>query len=245
MLLTGTTLLKLGSLEELLLGHKRETVQTWFRKLRQSRFDPGEQQFLDYIIQPAMTSYHAEVKALLGGHEIATIRDRKKQPVEAKVDTPGLSHKEKRSLEHKALQESVELRKQLKGYIPNAQKTALERLIPRGHQYVPNAAAAVWKDKSVLGMAYEGSSYELKRKCPVCEAIYQFPVASPESLAKLKEEWERVGEADPARNKQSRGCCAEALVAVLLVVDRGAFNKAMHQLWETKKHNLNANTYPN
>lgn len=67
----------------------------------------------------------------------------------------------------------------------------------------------------LYGQAYSGQDYALKRKCPVCAAVYPFQVA--ENILKVRrtpQNWKDVGEADPNKINGPRGCCAEALVFI-------------------------------
>ena len=147
--------MELGSLEQLTLGLKdgRETVQTWFRKLRQSRFAPDEQDLLNRIIQPAMNDYHKGITAQSSGHSVQSTRDRSEALVKPKLDEPGLSKQDRATRTREATQAGVVLKKELIRQLPNVQKAVLEQLIKDGAKYVPSETAAASEAKLVLGMA--------------------------------------------------------------------------------------------
>ena len=245
-LLTGTTLLKLGSLERLLLvqNNKSQPLQMWFRNVRQSRYTRDEQNLLDLIIKPAINSYHTQVTAYLG-HSEKDIMDREKALVVPDLSNPQLTRKEAGVIKKAAKDESEEKRKSLKRKLPSAQEEALKQLIERGHRYIPSVTAAVFNAQPVLGMSYEGTSYDLKRKCPVCEAIFHFAFAKPDQLKRLKQNWTQVGEVDITRIDMPAGCCAEAMAAVLLVDRKNALKSSLQQLFAAQKHRLDATAIPN
>ena len=191
-----------------------------------------------------MNDYHKGVTARSKGHSVQSIRDRSKPLIKPNLDEPGLSKQDKATRTREATKASVVLRRELTTQLPKVQEAVLEQLIKYGAKYVPTATAEAFEAKSVLGMAYEGTSYELKRKCPVCDAIFRFAFASPLRLATLVQDWERVGEADPTRINSPRGCCAEALVAVLLASNYDVLQTSLKQLRTAEKHSLPAYVVP-
>ena len=65
----------------------------------------------------------------------------------------------------------------------------------------------------IMGQSWDGQTFEVKPKCPICECIYPFPLARPREAIKLPVryyETTSIGECDPKKVGGRRGCCAEA-----------------------------------
>ena len=65
------------------------------------------------------------------------------------------------------------------------------------------------KSYNIIGLSYEGRSFETKRKCPICTAVYIFPVAALGSEGK---NWLRGVSEISRPSTAPRECCGEALV---------------------------------
>ena len=79
----------------------------------------------------------------------------------------------------------------------------------------------------ILGMAYQGQSFQLKRKCPVCITVYVSALASV--VGRSSQDCENVGEADVNKIGQPRRCCAEALVSALCLARLGIVDVCQKQ----------------
>lgn len=214
-LLTGTTLIRWGNSAKLLEVNSTPiiTVPEWFRNTRQKRFTGQEQDVLDMIIGSAIDRYTELVTSQLG-HSEATIRDKSKMLIVK--DKNDKDARKKTQLKH-LKKENEALKAELLEKLPVAKEKALVELVQHERDRLPVVMKEALKGPSVMGMAYEGQSYSLKRKCPVCEAIFIFATAKPHELDRLKQDYQNVGEADIWRSGCPRGCCAEALLAILLL----------------------------
>ena len=82
-----------------------------------------------------------------------------------------------------------------------------------------------------IGLSYHGQSLDAKRKCPICETLFRFPVAHCQ-LAEPEGYWNptKVGELDYRRWGMPRGCCAEAILFVRAIDDERATDYLRREL---------------
>lgn len=212
-LVTGSTLVKWGdALSKVVLvqppsGSKPGyNLQLWTKELRQRRFTNTEQLVLNHLVLHAIGDYTKRFQKFT-------------------------------SLTEKGMRDQI---KHLQGadkalrlnQLAVAKKTAMQDMQRHWNSVLPAVVRKLFggNDSPVLGMAYEGQSFDMKRKCPVCATIYIFPVARSDEVAQLRLDWQTVGEADTGRMNSPRGCCAEAITFIRCVVELGAFEACRHQL---------------
>ncbi|KAL8823369.1 MAG: hypothetical protein Q9191_005916 [Dirinaria sp. TL-2023a] len=211
-LFTGSTLYKWGdalSKAEILSGAQQPGVsdlQGWARDLRQARFTIDEQGLLNALVERAVRNYHDRMAKLLGRTE-ETMRSR-----------------------IKGLQDNSE-RVQLMHQLASAKETAMKDLQAHWRHNLPSSINETFSREGspILGMAYEGQRFGLKRKCPICSAIYIFPVARSKMVEALEQDWQVVGEADPNCTGRRRGCYTEAIVFVRCLTDLGILDICRRQ----------------
>ena len=103
---------------------------------------------------------------------------------------------------------------------------AMQVLVDSAHTRQPEVLKEAFgehqKSHNVIGLSYEGRSFETKRKCPICTAVYIFPVAALGSEGKNR--LRGVGEISRP-STALRGCCGEALVFVRCVQALGVWDE--------------------
>ena len=130
--------------------------------------------------------------------------------------------------EIKTIKDKAEKERRTK-QIETAKKIVLTEIIRDAKFHLPEAMTSTFSKQSAsqiptIGLSYGGQSFEKKRKCPICEAVYIFPMAMNAEVEKLKQDWKVVGETDPNKVNSRRGCCAEAIAFVQCLKDLKIFS---------------------
>ena len=95
---------------------------------------------------------------------------------------------------------------------------AFQKVTSSAHAHIPATLPTRYRGHgSMVGQAYEGKSWSLKRKCCVCTAVYVYRIARAHTECM---DWYHVGE-ESSPPQGPFGTCAEAIVFVLSLADTG------------------------
>ena len=202
-LFTGSILVNWGShLTELrIAGDNATNLQKWSRKQRQSRFTQVEQQILNPLVENAIERMYSWVREVADNQDDHTLRQYRTGKGKPRKDF-----------------------KEIKGKVDAAKKTMMKRLVEEYEDELPTVIRSLYCNPNRptlhIGLSYHGESLDAKRKCPICETLFKFPMAHG-PLAEPQEYWSpsKVGELDYRRWGMPRGCCAEAILFMRAIDD--------------------------
>ena len=81
-----------------------------------------------------------------------------------------------------------------------------------------------------LGLSFNGKTLQVKRKCPMCMAVYTFDVAIKGNDPPKEVEWDNM--AEKKRTDEVRGCCSEAIVFILGMIASGMMDQLLDELFK-------------